>query len=133
MSTGLSQYGQGKVRKDIWTPHPDGAKPKDVMNIPTTCNGSGETTPHPTQKPEELVRRIMLASSDEGAVVLDPFSGSGTTITVAQQLNRRWLACDISAEYNEWAIERIRNVSYNSPSYWIKFDRENMMRREKIR
>ncbi len=49
-----SQYGSGANRDD-WTPHPLGAKPKDVLDIPTTCNGMGEKTPHPTQKPEELV------------------------------------------------------------------------------
>jgi site-specific DNA-methyltransferase (adenine-specific) len=128
-----SQYGQGKPRKDNWTPHPDGAKPKDVLDIPTTCNGSGETTPHPTQKPEELVRRIVLASSKEGDLVLDPFSGSGTTVTVAEQLNRKWLGCELNIQYNQWAIQRIRSVCSNSPSYWISVDRESMRRRESIR
>ena len=48
-----SQYGKGK--KQTWRPHPRGAKPRDVIEIPTTCNGMHEKTPHPTQKPEELV------------------------------------------------------------------------------
>lgn len=73
-----SQYGNGEGR-DNWTPHPMGAKPKDVIDIPTTCNGMGEKTPHPTQKPEELVRKFVLASSQSGDLVIDPFSGSGTT------------------------------------------------------
>lgn len=128
-----SQYGNGGKRKDVWTPHPGGAKPKDVLDIPTTCNGSGETTPHPTQKPEELVRRIVLASSNEGQTVLDPFSGSGTTLVVAEQLNRKWLGCDINAEYNGWAIERLENVAIRDPAHWIDHDRKTMQRREKIR
>ena len=128
-----SQYGNGGKRKDVWTPHPGGAKPKDVLDIPTTCNGSGETTPHPTQKPEELVRRIVLASSTEGQTVLDPFSGSGTTLVVAEQLNRKWLGCDINAEYNGWAIERLENVAIRDPAHWIDHDRKTMQRREKIR
>lgn len=128
-----SQYGNGGKRKDVWTPNPNGAKPKDVLDIPTTCNGSGESTPHPTQKPEELVRRIVLASSHEGQTVLDPFSGSGTTLVVAEQLNRKWLGCDINAEYNGWAIERLKAVAVRDPAYWIDRDRQTMQRREKIR
>jgi site-specific DNA-methyltransferase (adenine-specific) len=128
-----SQYGNGGKRKDVWIPHPNGAKPKDVLDIPTTCNGSGETTPHPTQKPEELVRRIVLASSQEGQTVADPFSGSGTTLVVAEQLGRKWLGCDSSAEYNGWAVNRIENVAVRDPAYWIEHDRKTMQRREKIR
>lgn len=128
-----SQYGNGGKRKDVWTPNPNGAKPKDVLDIPTTCNGSGESTPHPTQKPEELVRRIVLASSHEGQTVLDPFSGSGTTLVVAEQLNRKWLGCDINAEYNGWAIERLEAVAVRDPAHWIDHDRKTMQRREKIR
>ena len=106
-----SAYGNGMSKqRENWTPHPKGAKPKDVIDIPTTCNGMGEKTPHPTQKPEELLRKFILASSNEGDLVIDPFSGSGTTIVVAEQLNRRWLGCDLSAQYNQWAIERIKNV-----------------------
>ncbi len=52
-----SQFGKGQDQKrDAWLPNAKGAKPKDVIDIPTTCNGMGESTPHPTQKPEELVR-----------------------------------------------------------------------------
>jgi site-specific DNA-methyltransferase (adenine-specific) len=87
-----------------------GAKPKDVMEIPTTCNGMEEKTPHPTQKPEELLRKIVLASSNSGDLVLDPFAGSGTTLVVAEQLKRRWLGCDVSPEYCKWAAERIEKV-----------------------
>jgi site-specific DNA-methyltransferase (adenine-specific) len=55
-----SAYGKGKTKKNNnWTPNPKGAKPKDVIEIPTTCNGMGETTPHPTQKPEELLRKFV--------------------------------------------------------------------------
>lgn len=84
-----SQYGNGKKRKDLWTPHPKGAKPKDVIEIPTTCNGMHESTPHPTQKPESLVRKFILASSNQKDTILDPFSGSGTTLVVAEQLERQ--------------------------------------------
>lgn len=128
-----SQYGNGGKRKDVWTPHPLGAKPKDIIEVPTTCNGMGEKTPHPTQKPEELLRKLILASSNEHDLVLDPFSGSGTTLVVAEQLGRRWLGCDLSHEYNEWAIERLENTTRKRKEKWIAFDSANENRRNSIR
>ena len=128
-----SQYGNGKKLLDNWTPHPNGAKPKDVFEIPTICNGMPEKTKHPTQKPEELLRKILLASSSESDIVLDPFSGSGTTITVAEQLGRRWIGCELNNEYNAWAIERLEHVIYRSVDSWIEFDKANAKRRESIR
>lgn len=129
-----SAYGKGSAKKrDNWTPNPKGAKPKDVIEIPTTCNGMGETTPHPTQKPEELLRKFVLASSKEGDLVVDPFSGSGTTIVVAEQLNRCWMGCDLNIEYNNWAFKRIENVRRMTREEWITFDRRNAERRESIR
>jgi len=128
-----SQYGNGGKRKDIWTPHPLGAKPKDVLEVPTTCNGMGEKTPHPTQKPEELLRKIILASSNEGDTVIDPFSGSGTTLVVAEQLARRWLGCELSSQYNQWAINRLENVIKRTKEEWIAFDKANEKRRNSIR
>ena len=130
-----SAYGKGKSAMITaqWRPNEKGAKPKDVFDIPTTCNGMGEKTPHPTQKPEELVRKLVLASSREGDLVLDPFSGSGTTAVVAQQLHRRWLACDKEPEYNQWAVQRIIHVPDRPVQYWIDLDRDVSKRRESIR
>ncbi|MEH2313899.1 MAG: site-specific DNA-methyltransferase [Nostoc sp.] len=129
-----SAYGKGAIKKhNNWTPNPKGAKPKDVIEIPTTCNGMGETTPHPTQKPEELLRKFVLASSKEGDLVIDPFSGSGTTLVVAEQLNRRWMGCDLNIEYNCWATRRLENVRRMTKEEWIAFDRKNAERRESIR
>jgi len=127
-----SQYGNG-ARRDNWVPNPLGAKPKDVLDIPTTCNGMGEKTPHPTQKPEELVRKFVLASSQIGDVVLDPFSGSGTTLVVAEQLGRKWLGCELNVRYNEWAGKRIENVRRMSVEEWVDYDRKVAARRESIR
>jgi site-specific DNA-methyltransferase (adenine-specific) len=130
-----SQYGKngnGREREN-WVPNPKGAKPKDVMDIPTTCNGMGEKTPHPTQKPEELLRKLVMASSDPGDTVLDPFSGSGTTLVVAEQLGRRWLGCDTNAGYNQWAIERLERTGGKSVADWMRFDAETAQRRESIR
>lgn len=130
-----SQYGNGRSngKKQTWRPHPRGAKPRDVIEIPTTCNGMNETTPHPTQKPEELVRKLVLASSNEGDLVIDPFLGSGTTAVVAEQLKRRWQGCDLSQEYCQWAIERIELVKDWPIEKWIEFDLNNANRRKSIR
>lgn len=129
-----SQYAKGsKKKRDNWVPNPLGAKPKDVIEIPTTCNGMNEKTPHPTQKPEELLRRLVLGSSSAGELVLDPFSGSGTTAVVAKQLGRHWLACDMSEEYNQWAVERLVNVADKTVQEWKDFDKANEERRRSIR
>ena len=128
-----SQYGHGTKTAAVWTPNPLGAKPKDVFEIPTICNGMAEKTKHPAQKPEELLRKILLASSKKSEIILDPFSGSGTTLVVAEQLGRKWIGCDISDEYNDWAIDRIKNVIHRSVDDWIQFDKLNAKRRESIR
>lgn len=54
-----------------------------------------QTTGYPTEKPEDLLKYIINASTDEGDLVLDFFGGSGTTIAVAEKLNRRWITCDL--------------------------------------
>lgn len=126
-----SQYG-GTLH-DRWTPHPLGAKPKDVIEIPTTCNGMSEKTKHPTQKPEALMRKLLFAASDRGDTVIDPFSGAGTMLVVAEQSGRNWLGCDISPEYNTWAIARLQTTPHLSDAAWIERDRQNAMRRQSIR
>lgn len=128
-----SQYGKGKARNHLWQPHPRGAKPRDVIEIPTTCNGMKEKTSHPTQKPEELLRQFVLASSNPGDIVIDPFLGSGTTAVVAEQLKRLWKGCDISMDYCKWAVNRIEAVPNWSQETWIKYDLENTKRRKSIR
>jgi site-specific DNA-methyltransferase (adenine-specific) len=126
-----SQYGKGK--EHLWQPNPRGAKPRDVMEIPTTCNGMHEKTPHPTQKPEELLRKVILASSNPNDVVIDPFLGSGTTAVVAEQLQRSWKGGDISAEYCQMSAERIELVEDWPIEKWIQYDLDNAERRKSIR
>ncbi|MFN8490642.1 MAG: site-specific DNA-methyltransferase [Caldilineaceae bacterium] len=128
-----SQYGKGNNKEHSWQPHPGGAKPRDVIEIPTTCNGMHEKTPHPTQKPEELVRKIVLASSNVGDTIIDPFLGSGTTAVVAEQLRRKWKGCDISLEYCQWAADRIELVEEWPIEKWIQYDFDNAERRKSIR
>lgn len=76
----------------------DGGVPiQDVVtDISPLSTHSQERLGYPTQKPEALLERILRASSNEGEVVLDPFCGCGTTVQVAQKLNRRWIGIDIT-------------------------------------
>jgi modification methylase len=76
------------------------------------CSGGerlkkGGTKVHPTQKPESLLYRIMLATTNKGDVVLDPFFGTGTTGAVAKRLRREWIGCEREGAYREAALERI--------------------------
>jgi len=68
---------------------------------------SGGTKVHPTQKPEALLYRVMLATTNKGDVVLDPFFGTGTTGAVAKRLGREWIGCERESVYRKAALERI--------------------------
>ncbi len=130
-----SMFAIGKLSHEAhpWTPNDRGAKPRDVLDIPTTSGSSKEKTPHPTQKPEELMRRLILASSAPNSLVLDPFIGSGTTAVAARQLARLWMGNDINDRYITWAIGRVQNVTKRDPHYWIKYDMKKALHRMKVR
>lgn len=84
-----------------------GANPGDVWQFSHVhyCNENRQD--HPTQKPEGLMERMVLASSNEGDMVLDPFSGSGTTLRVCQQLNRNCIGFEINPSYVEMTRDRL--------------------------
>ncbi|MGI9337298.1 MAG: DNA methyltransferase [Gammaproteobacteria bacterium] len=69
-----------------------------------------ETVGYPTQKPETLLERIILASTNEGDVVLDPFAGSGTTCAIAEKLNRRRIGMDLNREAADISTKRLRAI-----------------------
>jgi DNA modification methylase len=76
---------------------PKGKKPDDVWDIPAIAPTSSERQgKYPTQKPEALLKKIILASSNPSDIVLDPFCGCGTTLVVAHQLGRQWIGIDVS-------------------------------------
>jgi site-specific DNA-methyltransferase (adenine-specific) len=84
-----------------------------------------ENTEHPTQKPEKLFAKLILASSDENDMVFDPFAGSGTAAVVARKLNRNFLGVECEAEYCALAQKRLqaalskRNVQgYSNGVFW---------------
>jgi site-specific DNA-methyltransferase (adenine-specific) len=99
-----SRYGR---KAYVWQPNPLGAKPRDVIEVPTLTNGMREKTLHPTQKPLELVRRLVAAACATGALVVDPFAGSGTTLVACEALGRRWLGCEIDPSFQRLIVERL--------------------------
>jgi len=77
---------------------------------PERLREAGGEKVHPTQKPEALVYRAVLAASRPGEVVLDPFAGTGTTLAVAKRLGRRFIGIERSPRYAAWARERVAAV-----------------------
>lgn len=107
-----SQYSNGNGKSYNWAPHPNGAKPKDVFEIPTLSNNSWERMNHPTQKPVELVKKFILSSSNPKDLVVDPFGGSGTTYAVAEAYHLEWLGCEPVLEYCEVIRARLQDTGH---------------------
>lgn len=86
----------------------------DVWNFTSVrhklkVNGKIVKTAHPTPKPEEMIERMILASSKENDLILDLFSGSGTTSYVAKKLNRIYIGCENNKEYIEIINNRLKD------------------------
>lgn len=90
-------------------PMPKGKIPSDVWNIKLNAM-SLEHVGFNTQKPEELLTKIILASSNSDNIVLDCFIGSGTTARVAQELDRRWIGCDINKGAIQTTSKRLQKI-----------------------
>lgn len=95
--------------------NPLGKNPGDVWSIPKVTSGAGraskERTAHPAQFPLAVVRRIVMACSSAGELVLDPFLGSGTTLVAALLCKRRGTGIEIRQDYCEMARKRIIDAS----------------------
>lgn len=126
-----SQYGNGK--KYEWTPNPLGAKPKDVLEIPTISNKAWERYNHPTQKPVELLRKIILSSSFKDSLVVDPFGGTGTTYAVAKAYGRSWLGSEQEEEYCKIIQDRLLDESHIDRIFSAVDQVESVKRRDKLR
>jgi modification methylase len=87
-----------------------------ICSGPERLKDEGGRKAHPTQKPEALLNRILIASSKPGDLVLDPFFGTGTTGAVAKRLGRRFIGIERDADYARAAEERIARVTPLSPS-----------------
>lgn len=128
-----SQYSNGKKKEYIWEPHPLGAKPKDVFEIPTISNSAWEKYPHKTQKPVELLRRIILSSSNPDSLIVDPFGGSGTTFAVAEAYNRNWLGCEMQKEYCGIIKERVSDKEHLERIRGARDEIDALKRRKNLR
>ena len=96
------RLSKDQTEESVGTPIPD------YWYIPTIAGNARERLGYPTQKPEALLERIIEASSNEGDLILDPFCGCGTTISVAERLNRKWVGIDISMQAVRVINERMK-------------------------
>lgn len=102
-------YLNGEYDDKVWKC--SGLKwPTTILKYPSLTNH--RTRFHPTQKPEDLCRKLVETYTDAGAVVLDPFMGSGTTGVVCVQTDRNFVGIEISPEYYTIAVERINRGKF---------------------
>jgi site-specific DNA-methyltransferase (adenine-specific) len=114
----LAPYRDGNGTPKDWSETADGdfrlTYPSNLWTDLTVPFWSmPENTNHPTQKPEKLIAKIILASSHENDLVLDPFLGSGTTSVVAKKLNRRFIGIEQEAEYCLLAEKRLELAEHH--------------------
>lgn len=119
-----------KVRRKVIAPYRKEGKPKDWIeteegNFRDTCPSNfwddisipywsmPENTAHPTQKPEKLIAKLILASSNENDFIFDPFLGSGTTSVVAKKLNRNYCGIEQNPTYCAWTENRLELAKNN--------------------
>ena len=88
---------------------------KQMRSIWTRGKTAGGKRMHPTQKPEWLLERIILASSNPKNIIFDPFMGSGTTAVVAKKLSRNYLGAEINKDYHKKSLERINSTNLCLP------------------
>ena len=94
-------------RKPTPTPYNTKKVPGNVWSIPRVRYRMGEYEEHPSQKPESLLERIILASSNAGDLVLDPFGGTFTTSAVAQRLGRKTIGIESQEQYVGIGLRRL--------------------------
>jgi len=101
-----ADFSAGHRRPGVSDEETSGPPLSDVWEIGVIAAKGRERLGYPTQKPEALLERVILAASNEGDTVLDPFCGSGTTLAVAERLGRRWIGIDRSPESRRVVLER---------------------------
>ncbi len=110
----MKETNRGKQMKSVW----EGIKPPEAWEK--------KFGKHPTQKPVALLERMLLASTNEGDTVLDPFLGGGTTLVTALRLARRAIGCELSLDYINLSIRRLCSnlvqVQLSVSSFEISFD-----------
>ena len=89
---------------------PQGKQMRSLWKIPLTGTKEKTQGSHPTQKPIELLKRVIASSTQQGEIVLDPFNGSGTTGVVSKLLNRKYLGIELDKNYLDLTIKRINSI-----------------------
>lgn len=144
-----------KIKRKVIAPYKIDGKPKDWIqeqegdfrltfpsnfwdDISIPFWSMPENTPHPTQKPEKLLARIILASCPVGGLVLDPFLGSGTTAVVAKKLGRKYVGIEANPEYCLFAAKRLKMAEedrsiqgYSQGIFWERNSEPANLKRNK--
>lgn len=100
MNPDRQKDGSLKQMRDVWT--------LPLVQGNERLKGKNGKSLHPTQKPEEMLKRIITASSNKGDIILDPFLGSGTTIYMAKKLGRNWVGIEKNKNYVEISKKRMK-------------------------
>src|SRR3989344_845466 len=135
----LAPYKENGIAKD-WTEEQNGkyrlTHPSNLWtDITIPFWSMPENTDHSTQKPEKLIAKIILASTEKGDTVLDPFLGSGTTSVVAKKLGRKYVGIEMNEEYCHLAEKRIQKAGENANiqgySEGVFWERNSLVDQEK--
>jgi len=97
-----------------------GLQMRSVWSIGTPKTIEKKFGKHPTQKPENLLKRIVLASTNKGDIVLDPFTGSSTTGIAAYLLGRKFIGIDTDSEFLDLSIKRFEELDKNLKNKQLK-------------
>lgn len=143
-----------KQRKRVLAPYKSDGMPKDWEQTAegkfrATCPSNfwddlsvpywsmAENTAHPTQKPEKLYAKLILASSHPGAVILDPFAGSGSALVTAKKLDRHFIGIECNRTYCVWAQKRLemaerdqRIQGYENGVFWERNSIQNTKKKK---
>jgi site-specific DNA-methyltransferase (adenine-specific) len=120
-----------KQKRKVLAPYKENGKPKDWKetesgnfrltypsnfwdDISIPYWSMPENTDHPTQKPEKLIAKLILASCPKGGIVFDPFLGSGTTSVVAKKLDRKFCGIEMNTEYACWSEKRLQMAEFDN-------------------
>jgi DNA methylase len=133
----------GRIRRKVFLDEVQGKPIQSIWDdIPIVAGSSKEKIGYPTQKPEKLLHRIIEMASNEGDVVLDPFVGGGTTVAVANQLNRQWIGIDQSVQavkitelrlwnlmdlFSKPFVTQLHKYDYDTLRYQDAFEFEHFM------
>ncbi|MFH0948040.1 MAG: site-specific DNA-methyltransferase [Elusimicrobiota bacterium] len=102
-----------------------GYNPKDIWSVARIHAEAPEREKHPTQKPLDIIERIIKVSSPENGVVLDPFMGTGTTAIAGKKNNRNYVGFEINAEYCRIIEKRLKNSTVQSDFYDNKSEKNH--------